>query len=72
MVRLGHRFGQTAMAETVSYPVGIATRLVLEGQFTTPGLHRPICPELYNPILAELEEQNIMVFIEKTVSSEKL
>jgi len=47
------------MSRTVSLPVAIATRLVLEGKYTTPGLSVPVVPELYNPILDELEQLGI-------------
>jgi saccharopine dehydrogenase (NADP+, L-glutamate forming) len=49
----------TAMARTVGLPLGIAARLVLEGKINLTGLHIPIVPELYMPVLQELEEQGI-------------
>jgi saccharopine dehydrogenase-like NADP-dependent oxidoreductase len=49
----------TAMAKTVGLPLGIAARLVLEGRIALTGLHIPILPELYLPVLRELEEQGI-------------
>lgn len=52
------------MSRTVSLPVAIAVRLVLDGKFTKTGLQIPIIPELYNPILDELESLNIK-FVEK-------
>eukprot|EP00011_Vannellida_sp_DIVA3-517-6-12_P005797 CAMPEP_0114619978 /NCGR_PEP_ID=MMETSP0168-20121206/8484_1 /TAXON_ID=95228 ORGANISM="Vannella sp., Strain DIVA3 517/6/12" /NCGR_SAMPLE_ID=MMETSP0168 /ASSEMBLY_ACC=CAM_ASM_000044 /LENGTH=460 /DNA_ID=CAMNT_0001831147 /DNA_START=43 /DNA_END=1425 /DNA_ORIENTATION=- len=54
--------GDSSMARTVSYPVAIATRLLLEGKITTTGVLRPITPELYNPILDELEKEFNIVF----------
>jgi saccharopine dehydrogenase-like NADP-dependent oxidoreductase len=50
---------RTAMAKTVGLPLGIATRLILEGQINLTGLHIPILPEIYQPILKELQEYNI-------------
>ncbi len=47
--------GDSSMARTVSLPVAVSIRLVLEGKFTTPGLQIPIIKELYEPILQELE-----------------
>ncbi len=58
------------MSRTVSIPVAIAARLVLEGKFTRPGLSIPTIPELYEPILEELKELNIN-FVERTVKVEK-
>ena len=49
----------TAMAKTVGLPLGIAARLVLEGRINLTGLHIPIVPELYLPVLRELEEQGV-------------
>jgi len=50
---------QTAMAKTVGLPLGIAARLVLEGKIRLTGLHIPILPEIYIPVLRELEEQGV-------------
>lgn len=50
---------QTAMAKTVGLPLGIAARLILEGKIRLTGLHIPILPEIYTPVLQELEEQGI-------------
>lgn len=47
--------GHSAMARAVSLPVAIATRLILEGKITLRGSVLPIYPEIYNPILEELE-----------------
>jgi len=49
----------TAMARTVGLPLGIAAKLVLEGQLSLKGLHIPILPEIYDPVLAELDELGI-------------
>jgi len=45
----------TAMAKTVGLPMGIAARLLLEGQLDLRGVRIPIVRELYEPILRELE-----------------
>jgi saccharopine dehydrogenase (NADP+, L-glutamate forming) len=50
----------TAMARTVGLPLGIAAQLVLEGKINLTGLHIPILPELYRPVLQELEQQGIV------------
>ncbi len=51
--------GDSAMARTVSLPVAISTRLILEGKITLRGSVLPIYPEIYNPVLEELEEFGI-------------
>lgn len=66
MVRKGKNAEDTAMAETVGLPVGIATRMILQEIITTPGVHIPITKEIYEPILAELAEEGI-TFTEREV-----
>ena len=50
---------RTAMAKTVGLPLGIAARLILEDKIRLTGLHIPILPEIYNPVLKELETHDI-------------
>ena len=50
---------RTAMAKTVGLPLGIAARMILEGRLTLTGLHIPVLPEIYNPVLKELEDYEI-------------
>jgi hypothetical protein len=50
---------KTAMAKTVGLPLGIATKLILQDKIKVTGLHIPIVPEIYEPVLAELEEYGI-------------
>ncbi|TAN01629.1 MAG: saccharopine dehydrogenase [Chitinophagaceae bacterium] len=49
----------TAIAKTVGLPLGILAKLVLTGKVTVTGLHIPVMPEVYVPVLKELEEYNI-------------
>lgn len=58
----------TAMAKTVGLPVAIAARLIMDGEFATPGVHLPIQPEVYRPILEELEGHGI-AFHEREVTA---
>jgi len=51
--------GDSAMARTVSLPVAIATRLILQGRVTERGVVAPVRPDVYNPILDELERLGI-------------
>jgi len=56
----------------VSYPVAIATRLVLQGKYKhLSGLHIPLTPEFYNAILDELETLGIK-FVDCVVSEEDI
>lgn len=49
----------TAMAKTVGLPLGIAARLLLEGMIQETGLHIPIIPGIYEPVLEKLAENGI-------------
>lgn len=50
---------RTAMAKTVGLPLGILAKFVLSGQVSLTGLQIPVMPEIYNPVLRELEEFDI-------------
>ena len=67
MVCIGEERPYTAMAKTVGLPLGIALKLVHRGEIKTPGVHLPITPEIYLPILRELEAHGIK-FEEKQVN----
>ena len=54
----------TGMSNTVGLPLGIAVKLVLKGELSLTGVHLPVIPEIYEPILKELGELGI-VFKEK-------
>lgn len=51
--------GDSSMARTVGYPVGISARLITEGKIKQTGVHIPVLPEFYEPILKELESVGI-------------
>ncbi len=59
MVVLGEDKENTAMSMTVGLPVAIATRLLLNGTINVTGVHVPVKPELYEPILEELATYGI-------------
>jgi saccharopine dehydrogenase (NADP+, L-glutamate forming) len=50
----------TAMARTVGLPLGIAAVLLLEGKLPLTGLHIPTLPEIYEPVLEQLEAEGIV------------
>ncbi len=66
MVTNGEDAIDTAMAKTVGLPLGIATKLLLQGKIEARGVQIPITPEFYNPILSELGELGFH-FIEEEV-----
>jgi saccharopine dehydrogenase-like NADP-dependent oxidoreductase len=59
LIDFGIPGGDSAMARTVSLPVAIATRLMLQGAVGETGVIAPIQPAVYNPILDELERLGI-------------
>jgi saccharopine dehydrogenase-like NADP-dependent oxidoreductase len=59
LVAKGENNLRTAMAKTVGLPLGIATKLILNGSISLKGLHIPTKKEIYHPVLRELEEHDI-------------
>jgi saccharopine dehydrogenase (NADP+, L-glutamate forming) len=59
LVCFGEDSTYTAMAKTVGLPLAIAVDLFLQGKISLTGLHIPVVPELYEPILQELEKHKI-------------
>lgn len=58
-VEYGIPGGDSAMARTVGLPLAIATRMTLKGEIDTRGVVTPVTPEIYDPILDELESLGI-------------
>ncbi|MBN1326437.1 MAG: saccharopine dehydrogenase NADP-binding domain-containing protein [Candidatus Cloacimonetes bacterium] len=59
MIDYGIPGGDTSMARTVSLPAAIGVRMILEGKISLSGVHMPILPEIYQPVLDELESLDI-------------
>ncbi len=57
---IGKNNTHTAMAKTVGLPLGIAAKLILEEKINETGLHIPILPSIYQPVMKELEKHNIV------------
>jgi hypothetical protein len=57
--------GDSSMARTVGLPAAIATRMILNGEIDLTGVHIPVVPEIYEPVLKELEQLDV-VCVEKT------
>lgn len=55
LVTMGEPFGDSAMSRTVALPAAVATRLVLAGAVEAVGVQIPVLPELWRPVLDELE-----------------
>lgn len=69
MIVVGDDEPRTAMAKTVGLPVAIAAKLLLNGKITRKGIHAPMYPDLYNPILDELKTFGIE-FSEREIAPE--
>jgi saccharopine dehydrogenase (NADP+, L-glutamate forming) len=59
MIDYGIPNGDSSMSRTVAFPVAIASRMILERSVELVGVHRPVMPEIYEPILKELETLGI-------------
>jgi saccharopine dehydrogenase (NADP+, L-glutamate forming)/spermidine synthase len=59
LIDFGIPGGDSSMARTVGLPAAIGTKLILEGKIRETGVHIPVSPEIYLPILAELKNLNI-------------
>lgn len=55
----GDNASSTAMAKTVGLPLGIAAVMMLEGRMSLTGVHVPVLPEIYTPVLEALTHQGI-------------
>ncbi len=60
LVDYGIPGGDSAMARTVSLPCAAATNLILDGKINATGVRIPVIPEIYLPVLAELEKLGIV------------
>jgi saccharopine dehydrogenase-like NADP-dependent oxidoreductase len=56
----------TAMSKTVGLPLGIASRLLLKGIIQERGIRIPVSPEIYRPVLRELQQYGIAFVHEQT------
>ena len=68
MVNIGEDQTYTSMSNTVGLPVAICAKMILTGKLQTTGVTLPVYPEIYNPILAELEEFDICFRERETVA----
>ncbi len=59
LVDYGIPNGYSAMSRTVSLPVAIAAKLMIEGKINLTGVRIPVDANVYEPIMKELETMNI-------------
>ena len=59
MLDFGTLATDTAVARTVALPAAIGVEMILKGEITETGVHIPVLPGIYHPILDRLEDMNI-------------
>lgn len=59
MLDFGTPATDTSIARTVALPAAIGVEMILNGEISVKGVFRPVIPEIYNPVLDELEKLNI-------------
>lgn len=59
MLDFGTPATDTAVARTVALPAACGVKMILDGEITAKGVHIPVIPEIYDPILDELEDMKI-------------
>jgi len=60
LIDYGRPGGDSSMARTVGLPAAAGARLVLEGRIARKGICLPLHPEIYGPILRDLEGRGIV------------
>ena len=61
MIDYGIPYSDSSMARTVSLPAAIGVHMILEGKIKLIGVYMPILPDIYNPVLQELENLDIKI-----------
>jgi saccharopine dehydrogenase-like NADP-dependent oxidoreductase len=59
MLDFGSQSTDTSISRTVALPAAIGAEMILLGEITAKGVHIPVIPEIYNPVLDHLEHMNI-------------
>ena len=59
MLDFGTPSTDTSIARTVALPAAIGVEMILNNKINAKGVHIPVIPEIYNPILDRLEEMEI-------------
>jgi saccharopine dehydrogenase-like NADP-dependent oxidoreductase len=64
MLDFGTPKTDTSIARTVALPAACAVEMILENKIQAKGVHIPVIPEIYNPILDTLEKLGIKMIEE--------
>ncbi|MDZ7740289.1 MAG: saccharopine dehydrogenase C-terminal domain-containing protein [Bacteroidota bacterium] len=65
MLDYGTLADDTAVARTVALPAAMGVEMILKGEIAVTGVHIPVIPEIYNPILDQLEKKENIKMIEE-------
>ncbi|MEO1514269.1 MAG: saccharopine dehydrogenase C-terminal domain-containing protein [Bacteroidota bacterium] len=68
LVMKGENAVDTAMSRLVGIPMGILVKMVMLGQVQATGVNIPVMREVYNPVLDELEEYDVVFREAETVA----
>lgn len=64
LIMKGEDGANTAMSKLVGLPLGIFVKLLIQGKVSTTGVNIPTMPEVYEPVMRELEDYGVR-FIEE-------
>ena len=67
LVDYGVPSGDSAVSRTVALPAAIAVKMILNKEIMLKGVYIPVIPEIYDPILDELEKVGIKFIDEKKI-----
>lgn len=59
LVMKGENSSETAMSRLVGLPLGIFVKLLMLGKISTTGVNIPTMPEVYEPVMKELEDYGV-------------
>ncbi len=71
MVDYGTQQTDTSIARTVALPAACGVDMILQGQIAATGVYIPVIPEIYNPILDQLETMDIKMVEEFGLDMDK-
>ena len=64
LLEFGNLATNTAVARTVALPAAVAVEMIIQGKIDNKGVHIPVLPDIYNPILDALENMDIKMIEE--------
>lgn len=65
MLDFGTLATDTAVARTVALPAAMGVEMILKNEIRVHGVHIPVIPEIYNPILDQLEKKENIKMVEE-------